>query len=343
MIPKERFESALAMEAPDRPPLFYQHLSGGRWVLREAGSTIREGFSDPEVFARICMTPKDMFGFDNLMAGWGDILVEAQALGTRIGFPERDFYPRSTEYAIQGPEDVHSLEPVDPMDDPLWSVPLKAARMMVEQEKEMAVVGALNSPFVVASELWGYENLLFALLSDPGVVHSLLSTVSESEMMFGDHLMEAGVDICFIEDATAGAAQNSPELSREFDVGHCKEVTDHLHDIGIRTLLHNCAESPYLEMQLDEIGPTAIHFNVEEVDMDDLLPRIRGRCCLMPGVDHRRLLFQGTPDQVRSEVGRIVGMMDPAGLIMAPGCEMPFKTPMENIRAFREAVVEFSP
>ena len=51
---------------------------------------MREGFHDPEKFAKICIMAQRITGFDNVMAGWGDILVEARAHGTRWRRPDAD-------------------------------------------------------------------------------------------------------------------------------------------------------------------------------------------------------------------------------------------------------------
>jgi uroporphyrinogen-III decarboxylase len=62
-----------------------------------------------------------------------------------------------------------------------------------------------------------------------------------------------------------------------------------------------------------------------------------GRMCIMPGIDHQQLLFRRTPDEVEKAVRSVIDRYgDRPGIIMAPGCEMPFKTPMENIVRLRE-------
>jgi Uroporphyrinogen-III decarboxylase len=99
----ERFEGSMERMPVDRPAIMYQHLGAARSVLTAAGLTMRQGFHDPEIFARISIKARQMTGFDNVMAGWGDILVESRAHGTKWKWPERDFYPRVDKYAIDGP------------------------------------------------------------------------------------------------------------------------------------------------------------------------------------------------------------------------------------------------
>jgi uroporphyrinogen-III decarboxylase len=71
MNSRERFQAALRLETPDRVPVFYQQLGGAKHVLQAAGRTMREGFHDPAAFAQICLKSHELFGYDNVMIGWG--------------------------------------------------------------------------------------------------------------------------------------------------------------------------------------------------------------------------------------------------------------------------------
>jgi uroporphyrinogen-III decarboxylase len=146
MSPRQRFEAAMRMEEVDRPPLFYQHLGASSHLQRATGLQVRDGFQDPEVFTRLSMEAYRQFGFDNVMAGWGGILVEAHAHGSKWKFTDPRFYPRPDGYV---PIDrVPEIEPVDPLKDEFWSVPVRAAQVMVDAiGKEIAVVGCINSPW----------------------------------------------------------------------------------------------------------------------------------------------------------------------------------------------------
>jgi uroporphyrinogen decarboxylase len=340
MTPKQRFLTAMDMEIPDRIPLFYQHLGGANWVVAACGKTIRDGYRYPEVFADIAMAAHKLFGFDNVMASWGDILIEAQAHGTQLRFPERDFYPRPAKYAIESPKEVDKIHPVDPMRDENWSVQLKAAKIMSEKiGKEVAVVGCIDSPFVIASEIIGYENLMMALLSAPDEILKLISTLTESCKMYADRIaLDIGLDSIFIEDGMAGGEMVRLNTCQRFDLSFMKQMIDHCHSLGLKTIVHNCSASPYLDAQV-VLRPDCLHFNNKFVDLDATFRSLRGKVCVMSGIDHMELLFRGAPEEVEKEVSRVIGLFGKEpGFILAPGCEMPFKTPLENIRSFKETV-----
>jgi uroporphyrinogen-III decarboxylase len=56
------------------------------------------------------------------------------------------------------------------------------------------------------------------------------------------------------------------------------------------------------------------------------------------------LLFKRSPDEVEEEVKRVMGLWGKApGLMVAPGCELPYKTPLENIQRLKEATARHHP
>ena len=203
MTPRDRFHTALDLGTPDRLPIFYQHLGAAKWLLQDTGLRIHDGLHDPEVFARLSLAALRMYGFDNVMAGWGDLLVEAKAHGMEWKFPERDFYPRPDKYVPMS--EVDKIQPVDPMDDPSWSIMLKAAKIMVDEAgSDAAVVSGIAAPNLIASEIVGMDNLMMGYLTDPDVVEKLLSTIVQSSIAYCERAVEAGVENIFIENSLAG-------------------------------------------------------------------------------------------------------------------------------------------
>ncbi|MDD1744124.1 MAG: uroporphyrinogen decarboxylase family protein [Methanomassiliicoccales archaeon] len=332
MTPKQRFLAALNLEEPDRVPVFYQHLGGAKWILQSCGKTMKEGFHDPEVFAEIAMQSHKLFGFDNVMAGWGDILIEAQAHGTIWKWPERDFYPRVEKYAIVSTSDIEKVEPIDPIKDRFWSVPIRAAGIMLSRMgKEVEVMGCIDSPLLIAMEMMGAENLYMKLIQEPDMIAELIAKVTESSMLYGERISETGLGSVMLENGTAGAEQNSPDLCDRFDMKYLGVVLDKYRSLGLKTVVHNCAAIPFLDKEI-ALKPNAIHFNNKAVDLPMIFEKMKGRTCVVSGIDHTELMFKGKQQAVEDEVKRVIEIWGKApGFIIAPGCEMPFKTPIENI------------
>lgn len=336
----ERFDAALAQLPVDRPPILYQHLGAAKWLLQHTQLTMRNGFEDPEVFAKISLAAHELYGFDNVMAGWGDLLVESQAHGLQWKFPERDFYPRPAQYLE--PEKMDQVQPVDPMQDHYWSVPIRAASIMQDKVgRQVKVVCSMNSPLLIACETVGMENIMMAQYTDPEAVIRMVSNIVESCRAYGEHTQKIGVDTVFCDDSSAGGELNPPDACEQFDMTFMRKIILDFKSKGIGVILHNDSVQPYLQQQL-AIGPKGLHFHLKNVDMKTTFDLLRGHTCVFAGIDHQNLLFQKTPADVSMEVRRmLMGWGNGHGFVMAPGCELPYKTPMENLKALKEATIQF--
>ena len=325
------------MKEVDRVPLFYQHLGAASHLQKATGIVIKEGFEDPEKFAKLSMEAYKLFGFDNVMAGWGDILIESQAHGVKWKFTDPRFYPRVEKYVPM--DRVASVRPVDPMQDSNWSVMLKGARIMMERiGHEVAVVGCIDSPMVIAMETISIENLMMTLFQDPTLAHYLLRTVTESSIAYLEHIRKIGLEDVFIENGSAGGEMVSLQMYEEFDRRYLAEELSWAAKLGLRSIVHNCSASPYYESEA-ELGPAALHLHLSAVDVPEMFSKLKGRTCVMAGIDHMVLLFKKSPDEVEAEVKRVMGLWgeDP-GFIIGSGCELPFKTPLENLVRLKRVV-----
>ena len=336
MNTKDMFLAALDGEPIERPQVMYQHLGGAQHLIERTGLSLREAFCDPHKFARLSLASHKVFGYDNVMAGWGDLLMEANAFGAVLHFSSDVRYPKETPIHL---EEVELLEPIDPLSHPQWSVPLKAATMMnVAIGKEGPVLGDMSSPFIIAGSVIGYENLLIAQMVEPDLAHKLLRTITDSQKMQVKHLAAvSGVDVIFISDALADADQNMLGLCREFDLDHTGVVIKTIHGEGMKVIVHNCSESPYILEEIEAYRPEAMHIPVNWSGYDEARGRLGGTR-IVAGIDHRALIYSGTPEQIRAEVSRARSLHnEDHASILAPACELPFDTPLDNILALRDA------
>jgi len=336
----DRFHAALDGSQSDRIPLFYQHLGAAKWLLQHTGLKMRDGFFDPDVFAKLAMTSHYLYGFDNVMAGWGDLLVESQAHGMKWKFPDKDFYPRVERYLPMS--EIDKVQPVDPAEDPVWSVPLRAAgKMMDYYHGEVPVVGCINSPNMIASELVGMENLMIGYFTDHDRVDHLLTVLVESSKAYGERLVEIGIEDVFIENATAAKELVSQQRYEQYDRKYLKVAMDSYHQHGLRTILHNCAAKPFWQSQM-ETRPTSLHLNLSAIDVPEVFASLKGRTCVMAGIEHTELLYEHTPDEIEENVRETIALWgNDHGFIIAPGCELPYNTPQENIKALKDSVIKY--
>lgn len=331
MTPRERFHSALELEMPDRIPTMHIQLGGGYILQEQSGVTVKEAYSDPQKFARLCMASRPL-GFDNVMVAMGDLLNEAQAFGVPLSFSSDRDYPMGTPLT---PEQIDGLEPVDPMKDEIWSTSLNAAKIVHEKiGGEMAVMGQVSDPFTMAAAVRGFDGLLMDEIMEPDRLHHLLSVITDSLKEYGTQLKEySGLEMIFIEDGSADAEQNTFELAKTFDIEYGRKLADHLHSLGLKTMLSNCAQGAYFDAQFDTIRPTAMHTSFDWSGYQGALSHLKGRACIAAGIVPH-FIARSTPDIIREKVVEVVRSSgDGSGLIITSAGEIPFDAPLENIKA----------
>jgi uroporphyrinogen-III decarboxylase len=334
MNSRERFSAALDGDSVDRVPVMYQHLGGMSHIQQVAGISIQEAYSDPKKFAQLGLTSLDVFGYDNVMAGWGDLLMEAHAFGAKPTFSNRSNYPSSEPAAIVDMEAVEKLSSVDPFDDSTWSVPIKAARIMKEEVgKSTMVLGCTSSPFIVASGILGYENLMVWQMLQPEELSKLLAKVAESLEMLGVRLSNySGLDAIFISGGLADAEQNTLEMCLRFDLEPLRGVVQEFHRLGLRTIVHNCSYAPFLREQIAMLDPKAIHFWVGARDAGEVIAPEMGRRTIVAGIDHQSLIYKGSLDEIEVAVAKAIKLFGDRRTIIAPACELLSDTPVESAR-----------
>lgn len=338
---RQLVDTALSLGPTERVPVIYQYLAGGPGPFNAFGLTMEECYHDAGKFARATAAVRNAYGYDNIMAGWGSIVLEAHSMGTEISFVRPNGYPQSTRPFLEDPTRIDELCAVDPIDDAMLRTRLEATRLLVERYgDEYAVMGNMLSPAVVAWELRGYEGALMDMFSEKELAHRYLSVVSESLRLHGERLAEAGVDTVFFEDDfTAGPEYVPVESSREFDLDYALPVVSSLQSMGHRVIVHNCTKSPLVEEQVLVLRPEGIHYNADNVpDHEEMCGRLRGRTCLCPSVDEG-LVYEGPKDAIVRAVGRISShVSDHDAYMMGSAYEVPFSTPVENHTALVEAI-----
>jgi uroporphyrinogen decarboxylase len=330
MTPKERFNAALHLDTPDRIPTMHIQLGGGNYLQDTTGLTIKEAYSDPDKYARLCLATRE-YGFDNVMVGWGDLLNEAQAFGVQLSFPNDRDYPRGTPLS---PEDIDKLEYVDPAKDKVWSASLEAAKIITEKVgSDVAVIGQVSDPFTLAASVRGFDGLLMDEIMEPDRLHHLLKVLTDSLVEYGRLLKdESGVEIVFIEDGSADSEQNEFQLAKTFDIDYAQNMAEKFHQMGLMTILSNCAKGAYLDAQFVAVKPTAIHTAYEWEGYQNIAGLVQGKCCLAAGLPPH-FVARSKPEEIGQKVSELISSGDSSGLIVTSAGEIPFDAPLENVKA----------
>jgi uroporphyrinogen decarboxylase len=265
----------------------------------------------------------------------------AEAMGTKMYFPEDDAPQVDTPF-IRFRDDVKKLRPVNPEKDGRLPVYLEAVRRCVDAiGNEVFIVPVIGAPFTTSAALRGTEIFIRELYTDPELVHTLMRVATQSVKNLVDAYVRAGGVPVTVEPIATGSMIGEKHF-REFVLPYLKEVYSHIRSHGIPGVLHICGKTKRVIQCMAESGADIL--SVDNIDLLDAKELVGDKVCLMGNVSPSDGMLKGNPDTIAGMVRDCVAKAadNPKGFVLATGCEVPIKTPHENMVAFLEAGRRFA-
>ncbi len=196
--------------------------------------------------------------------------------------------------------------------------------------------------FERAWALMGMEAFLTAFYTHPEEMRALLRRITDYNIQVFDRYLELGVDaVSFSEDlGSQKALMVSPQTFREFFLPEYERCFAHVLAAGRMVRFHSCGCVQDIVPDLAAIGVTVLNpvqaraNDLARIKTDAMAGDGRHRMALEGGVDSH-LLVIGTPEQIREETLRVLGILAPGGGY-ALGPDQGMLWPEENYRAMVE-------
>jgi uroporphyrinogen-III decarboxylase len=225
---------------------------------------------------------------------------------------------------------------IDHLDDlsrpgPLMEVPpyffrtIDLVRSMVGDEA--SVHGEVFSPFTHFMELFGYQDALVALITDPAKAHALLDRLTESAIVWGVAQAKHGVDAVLVSSAFAGGSFVSRKMYREFVVPYERRLNDAIRAAGLPVYTHTCGKiGDRLDLMLetgtlgvDTLDPPPLG----NVDLADAKRTLGDLAFIKGNMNAVAILDYETPEEVIAEATRCLTIGKPGGgYILSTACSV---------------------
>ena len=331
-------------EEVDRSALMYLFLGGARHVLAALGHSMREVHESPALMAAAQSTAAEEFGHDTSMLPFGCLTIEAEAMGCGLEFHE-DFYPQVVKRPLEDDRDLDLLNVPDPSVSGRMPVVVEGlSNMRARASDDSYIVAMVVSPFLVAAELRSMSLLLVDFISDPPYVDALMKKVTDGIILYVQAIIDTGAcDAIMFENAGATREILGPHHVAQFVTPWHRKVLEaaRKRDPAIRLIEHNCANRPYVgEIAGSDVDGVSFAYGdittMAESGDEERLPE-GGKLARIGNVDHTQLILNGTPQEVFDAARGVIDRARGAPFVLSTGCEIPFKSPVENIRALAEA------
>ncbi len=217
--------------------------------------------------------------------------------------------------------------------------------LVKELKAEALVVCTLYSPFMLACESMGPERVLAHIEADPEAVRKGLETVTESVLTFVRECARVGVDGFYASTQGGEAGRfTRPELFHECIKPSDLVIQNEINDTTLFNILHICDyHLPYDDLAPFREYPGDVVNCSLHVGGKTLTPRdaseLFGRP-FMGGLERKGIIVDGTPEQIREEVERVLAQAADRHILGAD-CTLPGDIDWKRIRTAITAAHEF--
>ena len=244
--------------------------------------------------------------------------------------------------------------------DKALSVPYEPARydasdlprVQAELGEHGLVIASIGDPAYLAADLMSFQDYLMWAFEETGHFARTVELIAERVI----ENLRRQLDCCVLDLYRIVGPEYftppylPPAMFRRFVLPHVKEMTRLIHARGAKVRLHCHGKMRHvldmiLETGCDGIDPCEPPPD-GDIELDEVKRRCQARGASVWGNIELKLLEQGTPDQVRAEVRKIMTQAKAGGGFVLIPTAGPINVPLApkteaNYRAFIDAGLEF--
>lgn len=232
--------------------------------------------------------------------------------------------------------DQLDLEKIRFENDPNAQTAFEAVQIIQDALNDEIFTGVgLMGPFTTAANLAGVEIILKSMRKDKEGLHKLLDFAADITIEVGRKFVENQIGIGLAEPT---ASLLSPKQFREFVIPYYVKVMDKWKEWGSRgSGFHICGDTTKLLETFPEMGIRGVSID-SAVDIAVAKDLVGDKLSIMGNVSPIEIL-RGTPESIEQAVIDCFRKCwdNPRGFTIAPGCDVPVQTSLENIDAYMSA------
>lgn len=302
------------------------------------GVSVREMISDSTLQARGMKAVAE-----NTLAAasvsFMDLSVEAECFGCAVTVTD-DEVPTIKGRIINDADEAEALA-VPTVGSGRSQIYLDAIKKAKELITDRPILAGMIGPFSLAARLFDVSEIMMDCYDDPDMVHLVLEKCTQFLIAYAKAYREVGADGIVMAEPVAGLL--SPSLEDEFSAPYVKQIVDAVQNDDFIVIYHNCGDNvPKMLPSILSTGAAAYHFG-NAVDLEkDVLEKVPSNVVVMGNVDPVGVLRMGSPTSVRKATTELLEKCSTyPNFVLSSGCDMPPKTPWENINAFFAAADAF--
>lgn len=265
-----------------------------------------------------------------------DLQLEAEILGCKLVWAD-DTPPSVSTHPLSA-EESKTLKDLPAFDISAGRFPLvldAVRRIRRNVGDDIALYGLICGPFTLALHLLG-NDIFLQMFDEPEYVQEVLDYCAEVGRTAAMAYREAGCDVIAIVDPMT--SQISPSHFKEFVMKPVNAIFDTVRASGGYSSFFVCGDATRnLELMCQtNCDNLSVDENISLANLRDMA-RANGKS-FGGNLKLTTVLLMGTPAQSRKHAVECFDIGGTQGYVLAPGCDLPYNVPAENLTAVAEIV-----
>jgi len=257
-----------------------------------------------------------------------DLQIEAEALGCNLAWSEQN-PPAVISHPLAGEKMLNDLKIPGPGDGRIGLV-LEATRRIREKHPDLSLYGLVTGPFTLALHLLGTD-IFVKMFEDEGGIKELMNFTMEVGKAISGYFLQAGCDVIAVVDPMT--SQIGPDQFRQFITEPVAEIFRFIKDRGSLSSFFVCGYAQQNIEAMCECKPDNISID-ENIPLDWVKDICLDRKISFGGnLKLTVVLLMGSPEDCQKHALECMELGGTKGYILAPGCDLPLNTPVENLKA----------
>jgi Uroporphyrinogen-III decarboxylase len=303
------------------------------------GITVRELISDPKLQAKGMKLVAERVP-SAASVSMMDLSVEAQAFGSEIKVSDIEV-PTVVNAIVTSEEEADALA-VPEVGAGRTGLYIKAISEVCTLITDRPVLAGVIGPFSLAGRLMGVSDALVNCYTEPDMVHKVMAKSTEFLVKYISAYKAIGANGVVMAEPLTGIL--SPALAEQFSEPYVKQIIDAVQTDEFAIIYHNCGNSTISMIDsILRVGASAYHFG-NSISMSEMMKHIPEDIIAMGNIDPASQFCNGTPESIREATLSLMGELYPKypNFVISSGCDIPPKSPWENIDSFFKAVSDYN-
>ena len=263
-----------------------------------------------------------------------DLQVEAEILGCDLAWAD-DAPPSVASHPLALDKTIPDHLP-EPGDGRLPLILDVMQKMKSAVGEHTALYGLVTGPFTLASHLRGTD-IFLDTMDDPDFLKRLMAFTSRFAQRMAALYIQAGMDVIAVVDPVT--SQVSPRTFTTFLAEPFTQVFDFIREQDVFSSFFVCGDATKNIDVMCQTNPDCIAVD-ENIDMVAIKPITDRYNIVLEGNIPltTRMLLGSQQDNTKYIVDLLESLPNQHKLIISPGCDMPYDTPVENVIAAMQAI-----